>query len=109
MSQVHWIIAFLILFLIGRVGLTWKLLPTIIAATRERTLPRILVRGLELALDWMTIYFVLLLLNYYHIIKLPKYSSVILAGLAAAVPWTILYWRWRWREQLDREATKENQ
>lgn len=107
MSNTHWIVLFLVLFLIGRTLLVWKLLPSIIAAYRERTLPRILTRLAELALDWMTLFFVLLLLTYYRVVALPTYSSVILAGLAAAIPYITLWWRWRWREQLDRETRKD--
>jgi len=103
MSQVHLIIVCLVIFLVGATVLFYVLFPTLRAAMRERTLPRILTRCLALALSWIALYFVSLLLNYYRLVTFPHYYTVILAGLVAAIPWITLYWYWRWREQLDRE------
>lgn len=108
MSQVHQIIVFLVLFLVGVAILFVRLFPTLVASYRRRTLPYILARLATLALTWIAAFFILLLLAHYRLFMPPPYYSTILAATAAAIPWLTLWWVWRWSEQLDREARKDN-
>jgi prepilin signal peptidase PulO-like enzyme (type II secretory pathway) len=108
-DQVHLIIVSLVLFLVGVVILFYLLLPTLIASIRERTLPRILTRLAALLALWIAVYFASLLLAYYRLVTLPEHYSGALAVAAAGIPWLTIYWRFRWREALDREAKKESE
>lgn len=108
LDQIHLILLWLVLFLAGVGILFYLLLPTLITSFRERTLPRILARLAALLALWIAIYFASVLLAYYRVVTFPTYYVTILTGLAAAIPYVTLYWRWRWSEQLDHEARKDN-
>lgn len=107
-DQIHIIVVSLIVFLVGITTLFYLLLPTLLASVRERTLPRILTRLAVLLALWIAWYFTSVLLAHYRLVTFPRHYVTILAVAAAAIPLLAHWWRWRWSEQLDREARKDN-
>lgn len=107
-DQIHLIILSLVLFVVGVAILFYLLLPTLVASVKERTLPRILTRLAALLALWITVYFISVLLMYYHEVNFPHWYTTALAIAAAVIPWLGLFWRWRWAEALDEEARKDS-
>lgn len=107
MSMIHAIVLFLALFLVGVVVLIYLLFPAIRLSMRERTLPRVMAHVIVLSLSWISLYFASILLRYYQIIHFPRWYNVVLAALAAVIPWEGSFWCWRWIRAVDQRNEQD--